>query len=551
MKRVKVCHIDLLMGICIIIAFIAIFANGALANIYYEVIHYDDGYNGSVSANLMRTGLYEVSYPDHIPFYNKITTGVPVLLPVSYIYQWFGISSFTTQIVPLIYSFFTVVVIWILLSLFLKEPGNHPFTIAAIATVLLLLADKCYYIISINLWGEIAALFFILLSLICWQRHYQHKQIWIAFAGGFLAWSFLTKSAMIFFVVSWWGIVFLESIITHSLTRKNAGLWTFGFFCGFALLDGYKLYKLGGITSYINWWREEWHNMLDQSAGYYTPSFGEKFNFLEEALNCNKYFCLLMIILAVILYIAIFIKLYKREVINGSLHTMCIAGITADSLLVYFLLFGKSGLLFAKRLIMNTLCLKLLFVFLVCSLAISLWQLSNKKSSNKLSRLSIRTLVLICSLGILFPVNKVIKNYSIYSYKPTDYSYNQKKMTEFLTEIEKIPTNATLYTYGWYQEPNVTLFLNREMKDITKVLNREETLIPNGYFLVGNMIHKVNRQELEKELNVSLEKIDSIQLDYEKLHVSSMFGDFSGFDLLSIYKIKPKDLPNEEKLILK
>lgn len=547
MNKTKLYYIDLLLGICIIIAFILIFANGALSNIYYEVIHYDDGYNGSVSANLMRTGHYEVSYPDHIPFYNKITTGVPVLLPVSYVYQWFGISSFTTQIVPLIYSFFTVIAIWGLLSLFLKKPNNPPYTIAAIATVLLLLADKCYYIISINLWGEIAALFFVLLSLICWQRHYLHNRLWIVLAGGFLAWSFLTKSAMIFFVVSWWGIVFLESIITKSISRKNAGLWALGFWGGFILLDGYKLYKLGGIITYINWWRAEWHNMLDQSAGFYTPRFGEKFSFLEEALNCNKYICLIMIILAIVIYLVNIIKLYKGKKLDWSYHTMSIAGITADSLLVYFLLFGKSGLLFAKRLIMNTLCLKLLFVFIVCSLAISLWNLSDKKESNtynKTTQLSVRTLILIVSLVILFPVNKVIKNYSVYSYKPTDYSYNQKKMTEFLAEIENIPANATLYTYGWYQEPNVTLFLNREMKDITKVIDQKGVLEPNSFFIVGNMIHKANRKDIEETLNITLEKVDSIQLDYDQLHVSSAFGDFSGFDLLAIYKI----IPNETDL---
>lgn len=537
---------DLIIGFLLILVFIALFANGALSNIYYEVIHYDDGYNGSVSATLMRTGKYEVVYPDHIPFYNKITTGVTVLLPVAYIYQWFGISSFTTQILPLIYSFLTIILFWMLLSACLKRPGNKPYTLSAIAVILLLLADKCYYIISINLWGEIAALFFILLSLLFWQKNYTSKKtIWIALSGGLLAWSFLTKSAMIFFMVSWFGIVLLETIITKSLSKKEAYHWFLGFIGGFAILDGYKLYKLGGIANYIKWWRAEWHNMLDQSAGFYRPKLIDKFNFLEEALNCNKYIALGMLIAAIVIYLACVCRLYKGKKIDWGFHTLCIGGITGDSLMVYFLLFGKSGLMFSKRLIMNQLALKLFFVFLLCYWALYLWSVLSQQIKEKKFKIiswpATQIVLFFLTLFIIYPADKVINNYSVYTHKPTDYTYNQKKMMKLMSEITRLTSDGKLYTYGWYQEPNVTLFLDREMTDITKVIDGKEELAPNSYFIVGYMIHHVDRNELEESLNAKLVKIDEVNIDYEQMHVSSMFGDFAGFDLLSVYRIVPND----------
>ena len=553
LKRI-ISNKDLLLGPFLILSYIAFFANGALNNIYYEVIHYDDGYNGSVSATLMRTGNYEVVYPDHIPFYNKITTGVPVLLPVAYVYQWFGISSFTTQIIPLIYSFVTIIIFWILLSLCLKKKRNKPYALSALATLLLLLADKCYYIISINLWGEIAALLFLLLSLICWFLNYKcQKPMWIALAGAWLAWAFLTKSAMIFIMCSWMGIVIFETYITHSLTKKETAHWILGFFGGFAILDGYKMIKVGGVINYLKWWKAEWHNMLDQSSGFSQPLLSEKFNFLEETLNCNKYIALGLMIAAIFIYLICIVKLYKGKKVDSGFHTLCIGGITGDSLMIYFLLFGKSGLMFSKRLIMNQLALKLFFIFLLCYWALYLWQLiSTQIKERKFKLLSwpaSQVILFFLSIFVICPPEKIIKNYSTYTYKPTDYTYNQKKMMKFLSEIERLTSDGKLYTYGWYQEPNVTLFLNREMTDITKVINGKEKLESNSYFIVGNMIHHVDRQEIENKLNIKLVKIDEVDLDYEQMHVSSMFGDFAGFDLLSIYQIIPNEIKEECYLI--
>ena len=114
-------------------------------------------------------------------------------------------------------------------------------------------------------------------------------------------------------------------------------------------------------------------------------------------------------------------------------------------------------------------------------------------------------------------------------------------MNQFLDEIALLPENATLYCAGWWQEPAVTLFLDRDMKDIYEVIKGETKLENDSYFIVGNYILDESKSNLETVLNVQLDEVDSIEINYG-IYPSAF--DRKDFDNFAIYEIK-KNTPLE------
>lgn len=156
---------DIIIGTVLIVLFMIVFIIDAVNVISNQFIGYDEGYNATVAASVMRSGIYQVSYPAHIVFYNIITTGSTVLLPTALIYRFFGISSFTTKIVPVIYGALCVLLFWIFMKMCLNK-FRYKNSMAAVLTILFILSEKLYETISTQLIGEIGCLFFLIVSLI-------------------------------------------------------------------------------------------------------------------------------------------------------------------------------------------------------------------------------------------------------------------------------------------------------------------------------------------------------------------------------------------------
>ena len=131
----------------------------------FKLVGYDDGYNATVAANLMRYGEYRVSYPDDIKIYNLITTGAPVILPTALVYKFWGISGITSVAIPLTYASLSIILIFVALSK-LTQKSRASSLVSAAITFFLVLTDSFLPIISRCLIGESACVFFLLVSLL-------------------------------------------------------------------------------------------------------------------------------------------------------------------------------------------------------------------------------------------------------------------------------------------------------------------------------------------------------------------------------------------------
>ncbi len=529
--RYKKIKVETVIGIVIMVIFTGIMTTDFVNTIQHSLIGYDEGYNATVAANVARYGEYRVSYPSNIVFYNKITTGTSVIIPTAIFYKIFGINYISTTIISVLYSICATFGIWILMSLCLGNiKGKSIFS--AIGTIILILSDDLYYYISTHLIGEIAAFFFLICGMICTYFYFYYKKKFILFITGiFFTAAFLTKSSMIFFLVSVSGIFFIEVLITKRIHYKGLVSYLIGIVAGFILFDSYKFAQLGGMSGYILYWKNEWENMLNQSSGIDTAySIADKFKYLEEIFGgCNRYICAIMVLAPIMIYFIHMIKL--KEKCDMGLLTMTIGAVGGASLIVYFVLLGGSGLVYARRHEVNEIFIRMFALF---SIIYIIYFIKNNfnEINDGIFEIVIIFLLIVSAFNSIAPINNIISNYYEYRNKLDDDEYAVTLMKEFLNEITDLPEGSKLYTAGWWQEPDVTLFLDKKMNSIYEVSENED--FENAFFIVGNYIHDLSIEDVENILGADLIRVDYSENDYALLDTAFNRNNIERY---AIYKI--------------
>ena len=518
-------------GFILIVIFCIIFFTDGLNAMQHQLIGYDEGYNATVAANQARHGEYRVSYPFEIPFYNMITTGVPVLLPTAVLYRAFGINYITSGIVPLIYMTLSIIVLWIAISKCFENSKAGKFT-ASMLVLFLIISDKLIPIISTRLLGEGACILFLALAWLLMAKGYSSKNNIPFFgAGFFVITTFLTKSATIFFLVSLIGIILFEAII-RNIKISNAISFLMGLVGGFIVVDAFKFRELEGYERWADWWHMEWGNMLDQSGQIAEmPTFNEKFAYLSEIFGTNKYVALFSVLLPVLTYLAFLILKLRKKPINmdNATYCGCLLAIAGSSLEIFYILFGGGGLSYERRHAVNEVFVKVFSLVLIGKLV--LWLISKAKEKNykyicALAAFSVLTIYAIVALDMPGSV----KNYIV---KQHEDDYDLVLMREFLSEIDEISPDAKLYCNGWWQEPDISLFLDRDFEDLSE-LDPETVDTTESYFFIGRRSDTNTAKDAEDSYGIKLERVNDIQVDYNDLN------GYNSNELFSIYRISSK-----------
>ena len=123
-----------------------------------------------------------------------------------------------------------------------------------------------------------------------------------------------------------------------------------------------------------------------------------------------------------------------------------------------------------------------------------------------------------------------------YINKENHPSYELSLMEEFIEEINEIPESATLYCAGWWQEPDVTLFLDREMKNIYDVIDGGEILEDYSFLIVGNFIDNIKIKDIQDGINASLVRVDTSDVDYNLIYSLFNREDFENYAVYRIVK---------------
>lgn len=531
-KNIKSYSREFMVGAILLMLLLFLFITDGINVIQHQLIGYDEGYNASVAANVMRYGVYRTSYPAKITFYNLITTGQSVLLPTALLYQLFGINNITSTIVSLIYGALDIILFWWLLHKCLPDKKGK-YLLASMLVYIILMTDQLFLSVSLYLRGESASLCFLLSFFICFiYYHETRKKIYMIISGCMVAFSFLTKTSMIFFAVSLSGIILLEMLITKRIKIWDGFCFLGGFLTGIVLMDLYKLIQIGGLNQYIAWWINEWINMLTQSSGVDTAyDIRAKIDYLEMIFGYNKYFCLFILAIPSILYLFHIITslLKSKKQMPDKTVTAVIAGVSGSSLIIYFILLGGSGLVYNRRHAVNELAVKFFVAYAMGTLLLVLIDRIKKKADEKTSL----TRMILASIGLisLFPAirpQNIKSSTAAYLDKTDEDSYELQLMNDFIEQVDNLGEDAVLYCAGWWQEPIITLYLDKDMYNIYNVQRLDHE---NGYFIVGRRFDYSSVAYCADIWRTSFTEIDSIEVDYNRLY------PYDANELFSIYKI--------------
>lgn len=452
-----------------------------------RAIGFDDAYNAQVAKHFAETGIYAVTYPDEIVFYNTVTTGPTLLLGTALLYKFFGISNITTNLIPMLYGLGVLILIYEVAMQILETKWKCVLSILGV--ILYLGFSTWYRILSTVLLGEIGALFFTLYSIFCIIKYFKTTSTrYVIVSGALLAFSFVSKTSQICIVLVFMAMFLFDIIWKRRCKIKGFLYYLTGFMIGMVVWELFKFiqYK-GNVSKVIQWWIDEKSNVFRQTG---TEHIFGNFNWLQISKRLSyfkdifslKYY---VIFIAMLIPFVVFVFYYfvdKRDKQNAGISSILIMGMGGESLLIYFILFGSEGLMYARRLAVYS---ELIVIFCICMFLIVV----DKAFNSEIKKSVIYFSVIVFSVCLFSSRKYFISQFKTYINKESMASVEYKSIDEMRNEIVNLQGDVTIYTYGWWQAPEVGLFVDYKFHDIYENVRDQIKLNGNeNYFLVGSVI---------------------------------------------------------------
>ena len=305
-------------------------------------LSYDDAYNAQVAANFFRTGVYKVSYPNDITYYNLITTG-PVMLLMSSLFYFVsgGVGVLATQLPAIVYGTGCIILAYLFFQKYFQKNSK---CMALLGVLLLILCNRYILRQSLNLLGECAALFFALLTLLLLQKGFCCKQKrWFVLSGFFLTLALNSKEIMIFFVIALCGLFLIDIVVWKEAQLTQCISFLAGGIVGRLCIDAFKLYQLKTLDNLLMWYLLELKNIYSQSGGtsnlhsFSIEQIIDRINYLKDVyFSCHAITLGVLMLLPIVAYFVLHF-FYKTTV---KYIPLLYCGVGGASLLVYYVLLG-------------------------------------------------------------------------------------------------------------------------------------------------------------------------------------------------------------------
>lgn len=434
-------------------------------------LSYDDAYNAQVAANFFRTGVYKVSYPNDITYYNMITTG-PVMLLLSSLCYFAsgGVGVLATQLPAIVYGTGCIILAYLFFQKYFQQNSKW---MALLGVLLLLLCNRYILRQSLNLLGECAALFFALLTLILLQKAFCCKQKrWFVLSGFFLTLALNSKEIMIFFVIALCGSLLIDIVVWKEAQLMQGASFLAGGIAGRLCIDAFKLYQLKTLDNLLMWYLLELKNIYLQSgktSNLHSFSFGQiidRINYLRNVyFSCHTgTLCIL-----VLLPIAGYFVLHFLNKTTVKYVPLLYCGVGGVSLLVYFVLLGGTGLKNGRRLSPYT---SLTLIFAILSVLKIIEYLYNQTKEKK-RRFITPVLLLGCVILIADIVD--VQNYIDFQKSFIEGKEQAPKWNEFIKTVLEVPEESIIYVYDWDQAPQISLLTGKRFYNASPLIPEVST----------------------------------------------------------------------------
>ncbi len=476
---------------------------------------FDGAMNVQVAQNLSKSHSYATSYNGLHWFDQRVQTGITVTLPVAIFFSLFGESFESGLFINAIYMVLLILAIIYYLKMCLGV--SNLFILLA---VIVIYGAPEIFKLGFGLIGELPALFFFFLSLICLHKFYKSsKKILLLFSGLAIGLGFLTKTVILISIPAFLLVAVLDNIQFTPQKIKalvtNIGLFGLGLLAPVTVFELYKFRKLGQ-ESYLLWWQNELGSIFKQAgvaegfkdtAGIF-PKFLRHLEILSTSIFVHQIIIFILFLLLLIFTCIMLWNTYIRRKDSSKSgweenlfpKDFLVLVIVALSYLVWWLFITPTEKAWYRR-VFDGLILFEVGLLISIHFSNKYFQI-NKRLSTKLS--SINSEILYPSIAI------ILLTATLFSTKfvdGLDISFTNLESKTRLLEvgdfIKKLPQESEYFGIGWWQSPNIAFISGENLKDIsqTKEMHISGPL-HEKYLLVDLHIQELDPRSYESVLDL-------------------------------------------------
>jgi hypothetical protein len=455
---------------------------------------FDGAMNLNTAVSLIRGEGYGFFYNNFFPFPAK--TDGPFILPAALILWFGGITPITAQATNLGYA-----LAFALLGLILFKRFELPAWLSVIG-ILGYFSTPGFYEFGMNGFGEVPVMvwYFAGLLMIGKAIRITDGSIYLHFIGGFLfSFAYLTKTVALIVVVPAFIVVFLLTVGKPRWLISLLGM-AFGFLLPVICWEVFRFIELGGVNDFLQWWRLQFDQVLDQSgakqAGVNSDIFvrgAEHFSILSVLVGVPIVFLFFYLVVPIGLAIkCAFNKLLSKE---RRFYFGCLA--TSGALyFIWWIFINPSSMMWLRRILDGLLivqCLAIIFFFNYFR--------SNESSSHapklkRLPRILVSTLVVIPALiGQLYLCKK-----GETITQPVRAPAYTTEFFQLTTAMSNLPGDALIFGTGWWQAPVLALFSGQHIYNIQRWMPSEINKVQNKFFIVDYFAKNLSGDDIANVL---------------------------------------------------
>lgn len=493
-----------------------------IVNTIGSVPSFDGAMNVQTAENLIKNGTYSVNYPYGSMFDVKIQTGIPVNLPTAFILRLFGKNLSNALIINYIYILFFLLITWKLVK---KININKVWSMMLIT---LFLFTPYFFEYGTGLYGEIAMLAWIILSIFVLQSNEKNSNKYFLFSGIFYGIAYLTKTVSLIGMPAIVVIFLFKLIIEKNINKKNILFWIIGFISPIIIFELYKLIELGA-NGYYDSWVELFRQILTESG----VKEGE-IDTSNKILKLIKHISIFsndFKINPIIFILTLVVNFYvfcKRIYSEKRVRYFDILVLTAFSYFGWWLIITTDARAWPRRIIVGVLLMEL-------TLFDNILYIKNKFNFSK-KKENIMTIIMSTFLLIIMLLN--INNMYINIQNRNEEKQGIIKVSD---KIKSIDNDAEFLGFGWWQAPVVSFESNKVFDNYYEVReknNKNEILRRDTYLVVDRYAKLLANDELEDVLsNVDSELIYSDDLSYNYIYKINKFLPYKEFSKEEIDKV--------------
>lgn len=426
-------------------------------------LEFDGAMNLLMSRSIAHGDGPRAAYDNRELFPDAVQTKAPFVLLGALIFKIFGVGQLQTQLPNLIYLG--------LLCTLLMVTMRRLFDATTFAlTLAMVLASPWIVQYSLRGYGEFPTLFFGLaaLSVVAWPKPCRSPALRRCCFAGLLVGLALATKVVGIVLVAMVGIVLLCRLFVERANGlrgifQGCSSFAAGLTAPLLLVELWR-YAWMGATAYRAWWARLWPDIMSQAGATAADShvtisteIADHFNILSTQVGLGHFAMVAAIVLPLIGLAFVYFFAYTHE--QKIRSRWFLLGLTVLVVLYFpwWLAIVPTNKAWLRYIYIGIVSLEMIAAIGIVG------NFHGVIASNKPFGRVMHLVLALAVAGNYIPLAKNALGYPV-SFKPDPEVVRTREAARL---IDRLPENAIIFGFGWYQAPSIEIYSHRHFEDLT------------------------------------------------------------------------------------